>query len=125
MKCVYVAGSYSADNVLQVFENMRKGIKMSSFLFQNGYAPFCPWLDYHFCLMKEDNDKLTVEMFYEYSIAWLLKSDALLVLPDSEQSKGTVGEIELAQLYDIPVFYSFEDMDYHFKIQQNGATREN
>ena len=77
MKRIYVAGNYSSTNILQVFENMRLGIKKSTELFSRGYSPFCPWLDYHFCLMKSEDSIFTVENFYNYSLAWLEVSDIM------------------------------------------------
>jgi hypothetical protein len=49
---VYVAGAYSADNILDIFQNMRIGINTATRLFANGFSPFCPWIDYHY-LMRE------------------------------------------------------------------------
>ena len=114
---VYVAGSYSADNVIQVLENMRLGIKASTEVFMAGFSPFSPWLDYHFSLMKPDGAMLKVEDFYQYSLAWLEVSDALLVLLNSEHSKGTQAEIERAIELGIPVFHSLDEVRTHFQGQ--------
>ena len=100
---IYVAGAYSADNVLDVLSNIRRGIRASTEIFLAGYSPFCPWLDYHFQLQLQDNEVLTVKDFYEYSLAWLMVSDIMVVLPDSENSKGTQAEIAAAKENDIPV----------------------
>ena len=116
MKRVYVAGSYSADNVLKVFENMRIGIRVSTEIFLAGFAPFVPWLDYHFSLMLREGEKVTLQMFYNYSLAWLEVSDAVLVLPNSENSKGTQAEILHAALLEIPIFYRLEDLKIHSKF---------
>jgi hypothetical protein len=109
---VYVAGAYSADNVLDVLHNIRRGIRMSTKLFIMGYAPFSPWLDYHFLLQvsEEEAADITVEMFYQYSIAWLAVADALLVLPNSESSVGTQREITKAKELGIPIFYHIRDL---------------
>ena len=106
---VYIAGPYSADNVMNVLHNIRKGIEMSYRVFAEGMAPFCPWLDYQYVLMDKDR-KLTVQDFYDYSIAWLLVSDAVLVLEGWSTSKGTIREIEIAKENNIPVFYSFNGL---------------
>lgn len=110
IKCVYVAGSYSADNVLQVFNNMRIGIRASMDVLFNGYAPFVPWLDYQFQLMLRDDEILTVQDFYNYSMAWLEKSDAVFVLPNSDKSIGTQREIERAKELKIPIVYSLKEL---------------
>jgi hypothetical protein len=71
-------------------------------VFKGGYAPFCPHLDYHYVLQDED-DSLTVEDFYKYSMAWLEASDVVLVLPNSSTSKGVQAEIKRAKELKIPV----------------------
>lgn len=110
MKRVYVAGAYSADNVITVLDNMRRGMRASTEVFLKGFSPFCPWLDYQFTLMLRDGEKLTVEDYYRYSMAWLEVSDVVLVLPGSEHSKGTKQEIIRANELGIPVVYDIEDL---------------
>ena len=109
MKRVYIAGAFSSDNILQVFENMRLGMRASVKVLLSGYAPFCPWLDYHFSLMIRDTEKLEVENYYNYSLAWLEVSDALIVLPNWESSVGTKREIEVARKLGMPIFYNIDD----------------
>ena len=104
MKRVYVAGAYSAGNVIDVLDNMRKGMRLSTEAMLAGFAPFCPWLDYHFQLMLREGETLSVKDYYEYSLAWLEVSDAVLLVPGWENSKGTIAEIERAELLGIPVF---------------------
>ena len=110
MKRVYVAGAYSANNVIAVLDNMRLGMRASVEVFLAGYAPFSPWLDYQFTLMLRDNEKLVVKDYYEYSLAWLDASMAVLVLPGYENSVGTQNEIKRANELKIPVFYSLEEL---------------
>jgi hypothetical protein len=110
MKRIYVAGSYSADNVTTVLDNMRNGMRASVEVLLAGFSPFCPWLDYHFQLMLRDGETLTVEDYYNYSMAWLEVSDAILVLPNHHQSKGTLAEIARAKELGIPIFYSLEEL---------------
>ena len=105
MKRCYIAGAYSSDNVLGVLNNIRKGIRASTEKFLEGYAPFCPWLDHHFQLMLRDGEELTVQNYYDYSMAWLEVSDMVYVLNGWENSKGTIAEIKRASELGIPVFY--------------------
>lgn len=107
---VYVAGAYSADNVLDVLKNIGKGEEACSDLFLLGCAPFCPWHDKDFVL-RRPNANFTIPMFYEYSMAWLEVSDAIFVLPNSENSKGTQGEIKRALELKIPVFFTIEEVE--------------
>jgi hypothetical protein len=109
-KKIYVAGKYSADNVLQVLENIRIGMRVATRLLIDGFSPFCPWLDHHFVFMLHGDEKLEVKDFYEYSLSWLEVSDAVLVLPGFESSKGTAKEIERAKELFIPVFYDEKEL---------------
>ena len=110
MKRVYVAGPYNAPSVLPLLNNIRRGMRACSVLLQRGYAPFCPWLDFHFHLMLREDESLSIEQYYDYSIAWLLVSDCMLVLPGWETSKGTLQEIEIARTKTIPIHYSINDL---------------
>jgi hypothetical protein len=103
---VYVAGAYSATSVIRVLENMRKGMRVGSQLLQLGFAPFVPWLDHHLQLMLHKGESLTVQDYYDYSMAWLEVSDLILVLPDWEESHGTKKEIERANELNIDVYFS-------------------
>lgn len=115
---IYVAGAYSGPDVLTVLDNMRIGIQTSADLFRRGFSPFCPWLDHHFCLLIP-KEKLTVEMFYQYSMDFLYCCDAVLVTqnPRNELSKGTQKEIANAIAFQIPVFYNLADL---LKWSENG-----
>lgn len=108
-KRIYVAGAYSADNVIQVLENIKRGNKVAAYFMKKGYAPFSPWLDYQFQFFQN----LSFEDYYEYSIAWLLASDCMFVLSKYENSKGTLNEIEIAKENNIPVFFqSYKMFEY-------------
>jgi len=106
---IYVAGPYSANNVLDVLRNIGRGEKACAELFSLGYAPFCPWHDKSYVMDRFD-DEFTVQQFYDYSMAWLEVSEAILVLPNSENSEGTQNEIKRAKELNIPIFYSIEEL---------------
>ena len=118
MHKIYVAGPYSADSICTGLTNMKHGIRKATELMLRGYAPFCPWLDYHFTLMTRENETITLEQYYAYSIAFLEVCDAVLLLPGWENSKGTVAEVELAKKIGIPVFLPEEEclLDDYFAI---------
>ena len=107
MKCVYVAGAYNGPNVLDVLDNMRRGMHLAYGVLKAGYAPFCPWLDYQFTLIGP----MTIGEYHGYSMAWLEKADAVLVVEHGwEKSQGTLAEIARARELGIPVFFSMEDL---------------
>lgn len=109
MQRVYVAGPYSADNVLSVLNNIRYGMRVATQVLLDGYAPFCPWLDFHFQLMLRPGEELTVPHYYDYSMAWLEAADIVLVLPGWETSKGTKEEVRVAKEKGIPVIFIDKD----------------
>jgi hypothetical protein len=89
---------------------MRRGMRVGLEVLLAGYAPFVPWFDYHFQLMLRNDEKLTVQHYYNYSMSWLEVSNAVLVLPNSEHSKGTQGELKRARELGIPIFRSYKDL---------------
>lgn len=109
MKKVYVAGVYSANNIIDCLKNIGRGEEFSAKVFMLGYAPFCPWHDKDYVIKNWDKD-FTIKMFYDYSMAWLDVSDVVFVIPGWEQSKGTLSEIARANELGIPVVYSFEEL---------------
>jgi hypothetical protein len=115
MKRIYVAGSYSSNTTLGTFDNMRVGMRTGLDVLLAGYAPFVPWFDYHFQLMLIGHEKLTVQNYYDYSLAWLDVSDAMLVLPNSEHSKGTQKEIKRAEELGIPIYYTLDEIKQYVK----------
>jgi hypothetical protein len=112
---VYVAGAYSGKNVLEILDNIRIGMRKGTEVLLAGFSPFVPWFDFHFQLMLKEDEKLTINHYYEYSIAWLKVSDVMLVLPNSENSIGTQNEIKIANEIGIPVYYNIEDIKTKYR----------
>lgn len=109
MKKVYVAGAFSANNILDCLKNIGRGEEYSAKVFMLGFAPFCPWHDKDYVIQNWTSN-FTVKMFYDYCMAWLEVSDILFVIPGWEQSTGTLAEIERAKELGIPIVYSFEEL---------------
>ena len=109
MKKIYVAGAYSADNILDIMANVKKGQDMAAYLIAHGYAVFCPFLDFQLALTAYGSD-LTKEMYQANSMAFVESCDAILVLCGYEKSNGTKREIKRAKELDIPVYYDREKM---------------
>jgi hypothetical protein len=114
VKRIYVAGAYSADNVLDVLKNIGRGERLAAEVFRAGFAPFCPWNDKDFIIQQPDF-KYTVQMFYQYSIAWLKVSDGLILVPGWEYSWGTAEEIKISKALDLPIFYDIREMKVFFR----------
>jgi len=109
MKRIYVAGAYSAPTVVQMLENMQRGIRLAAQVQAAGHAPYCPWSD---CLIHfQGMDTLDLERCYAVALAWLEVSHAVLVQPvGAGQSLGTSRELARADELGIPVFYSLEGL---------------
>jgi hypothetical protein len=128
LRRVYVAGSITprgnhSHPGIEFMSNIRKGIRASVDVIQKGYAVFCPFLDYQYLLVLEDDETLEPSHFYESSMAYLEVSDAVLVLPGWENSSGTKAEIERARLLKIPIFFNLQAMDNYFRDSKMGGVR--
>lgn len=117
---VYVAGSYNSDNVIGVLDNMRRGMRAATELLLAGFSPWVPWFDYHFQLMLRDDESLSIEDYYRYSMEWVDVSEAMYVVKLSENSRGTQAEIDRANEIGIPVFYDMAEL-IAFKDPDKGA----
>jgi hypothetical protein len=112
MKRIYIAGPYSADNIADCLENMRRGMRAGVEVFLAGFAPWVPWHDFHHHLMLRKDESLSIQNYYDMSMAWLEVSDAVLILEGWEDSKGTLAEIDRANELKIPVFYDFDSLKF-------------
>ena len=107
MKKIYVAGAYSSDNIIGVFDNIRRGIHTSYGLLNAGYAPFVPWFDWLFLLIGP----VSLDKLREYTLVWMRGCEAVYVIPEGlENSKGTHHEIKVAESLGIPVYYDIEEL---------------
>ena len=114
MKRVYVAGAYSSPNVIGVFTNMRRGCRLAYEVLSAGYAPFTPWLDWLLSMFGF----VSLADYQAYSMAFLEACDAVLVQPvGCEASFGTQAELARAKELGIPIFYTIEDLEEHFKTK--------
>jgi hypothetical protein len=89
---------------------MREGMRWATRVFLAGHAPFAPWLDFHFQLMLRDGEALTVDDYYQYSLAWLRAAEVVFATPGWEHSKGTHAEIEEATRLGIPVVFALDEI---------------
>jgi hypothetical protein len=104
-KRVYIAGPYSADNVMDVLRNIAQGVEVAARLLDLGFAPYCSWLDFQLVL---ERPMIPKSAYYELSLAWLTVSDAVLLVGDWQRSVGVAQELEWAARLGIPVFDSLD-----------------
>jgi len=118
---VYVAGAISAPNPLDLFDNLRRGIDTGAQLFDLGFSPFTPHLDYQLALARKLD--VTIEDFYRYSENFLDVCHAVFVVdnPRNAQSKGLEAELIRAKFKGIPVFSDLDTLvNWAQERQTNG-----
>jgi len=106
---VYVAGKYSADNVLDVLKNIGHGRKVCADLFALGFSPFCPWHDADF-IIHNPFHIFNTQSFRDYCLDWLKVSDVLYVISGATTSTGVLAEINLANELNIPIINNIIDL---------------
>jgi hypothetical protein len=103
---LYIAYKYSANNVIDVLQNIGKAIRVGHETAQiREVYPFVPHLD---CLVAMQEPALPLEYYYNCSIAYLAVCDAMLLVDanDLHTSKGVLKEFEYCQKEGKMVFYS-------------------
>ena len=107
MKAVYVAGAMNGSNILEVLENIERGISLGGEVAKYGMAPFVPHFDVAFALR---GIQLPMQFYYDYTMEFLTRCDCVVVCSKSENSTGTKNEIAKAKELGIPVYYSMWEL---------------
>jgi len=107
MKTVYIAGVLNAMAV-DYIKNMHRMMLNAETIRQRGYAVYIPCADVLIGMMFGN---WGYKDYFENNIAWLEKSDAVYVCPNSDKSEGVKKEIERAGELDIPVVYRVDDLE--------------
>jgi hypothetical protein len=97
---VYLAGPYRAKTENGVFENILLARDYAIRLIEAGHAPLCPHMNTAFM-----GGVVPDGTFLDIDLAWLIKADAILMLPRWEQSEGARIERAFAETHKIPVYY--------------------
>jgi hypothetical protein len=103
----YIAGPYSGADIITILHNIRQGINKAAALMREGYAVYCPFLDFLIAFMP--GPPIEKAVYQSNSMAWVECCDVMYVLPGWESSSGTLREIARAEELGIPVFYEVED----------------
>lgn len=105
MLIVFIAGPYRSPTEWGLIQNIRAAEDAALQVWGLGAAAMCPHKNTaHFGGAADDS------VWLEGAKAMLLKSDAVLALPEWQKSEGATGEVALASQNDIPVFESIEDL---------------
>lgn len=111
MKKIFVAGAINGSSYYETFNNLRKGIKLSSQVLQEGYAVFSPFIDYSYFLQED----ITEETIKKSTMEFLKICDAVLLVDGWNCSRGVLNELHECRLHQIPVFNSIESLNDHFR----------
>lgn len=114
MRKVYVAGPISANDPITLFNNEKNGIDTAAWLILQGFAVFCPHLDFQYLLGVYGKD-ITKDMLQDNSMAWVECCDCMLVLPGWENSPGTKREMARAITLGIPIYTNVKELAAHEK----------
>lgn len=115
---IYVCGPFRGENETIVFNNMRRGMRYATILMLLGFVPFCPWLDHELLFQLRGKEWLSRKQLLFFTMSWIFKCQALLVLPGFEKSFGTRCEKKLAEMLGIPIFHSIEKLCKYFNIEK-------
>ena len=106
MKVIYCAGSISDPNGAQCARNIERGKQWAARIMDAGFAVYSPHSDGGVV----GRTSLSLQEVYDMSKAILLKCDAMFVMPLSDSSPGTQGEIAFCGEHGIPVFTQMQEL---------------
>ena len=109
---VYVAGPMTKGDYMQ---NVRAAVNAADDLRDRGFFPFLPQMStlWHYVYPRDYED------WMKQDFEWIRACHALLRIPG--ESSGADREIEHARKWGIPVFYTIEDLAYHFTALEVGG----
>lgn len=102
---VYVAGPFRAENAWEIEQNIRRAEALALEVWKLGLAAVCPHANNRFYQGAASDD-----VWLAGDLAILERCDALLLVPDWQDSEGTLEEIDHAREQGIPVFSNLADL---------------
>jgi len=103
---VYVAGKLN-DDAVGYLHNVHLMMETAEAARLAGFSVFIPAIDL-LCGIKHGYS--TYQEYFDNGQPWLMASDAVLLVPGWETSKGTAAEIATAEEYGIPVFKELSEL---------------
>ena len=107
---LYIAGAMSSSNPVEFLENLRNGQRLSTRALLAGHAVFSPFIDFQLFFQTREEETITADMIKNSSMAWLRVSEAVLLVPGWQDSKGTQAELAEARKLGIPVYKSLSGL---------------
>ena len=105
MRVIYIAGPFRGPSTWAIEQNIRRAESLALEAWLAGFAVICPHT-----LTRFYQGAAPDSVWLEGELAIIARCDALLLVPNWEQSVGTRGEIARAEELGIPVFERLEDL---------------
>ena len=105
MKVIYIAGKFTAPNSWQRAQNIRAAEIVGFAVAQAGAMPLIPHANTaHF------DGTCSPEFWYEGTLELLRRSDAVMLVPEWEDSRGVKPELEEARTRKMPIFMRIDQL---------------
>lgn len=107
MKVIYIAGPFTATNAWEIEKNIRKAEDALFEVWKLDAAGVCPHSNTRYF-----HGAFTQDQMIDGTLEIMKRCDAVLVVPDSNymDSVGTMGEIAVAERFEMPVFYTIQQL---------------
>lgn len=105
---VYVAGPIQGATVMDTLANMEHGNQWTARLFAAGFSPFPVFADEQFLRIVRPVPR--IEDVYAYSLTWLRRADAVILIPGWAGSRGANAERKEAERLGKPCFESVDEL---------------
>ena len=107
MKVIYIAGKYTGNKHSEINDNIEKAEAVAIACCVKGWCVLTPHKNFaHFEKYENATDKLDYNFWMNATEELLKRSDAIIMLPNWEDSKGATHEFNFANDNNIPVFYA-------------------
>ena len=106
MKCIYIAGPYSANTKDLRDANIKAANDLAMIFAEGGWAVYCPHTQ------SRDWENLTdmeYEQFLQADFEWISRCDAIAMLCGWAVSEGAVREYVFAKARFMPIYHEEED----------------
>lgn len=115
LKIIQIIGKYNGDSWWEIERNIDKAKHYAGLLLKKGYMPIVPHSNsgglYGIC---------PESFFYEgYKEILRRCADCVFVLDNYKTSPGSLGEIEVAEMKRIPIYYDIESVPDLLNYQKN------
>lgn len=106
-RLVYLAGPYTAPTRAGVEVNIRAAEDVGIEVARLGAFPVLPHAN---CARPEFSDVQPYTFWIDGTMALMFACEAVLMLPNYQQSPGACGELSAANSAGMPVFYSLDEL---------------